>query len=245
MKVNSTFRKINKKRKNRKRSIKELRQWSFVDQNLLSRSDDIDQYEVGNFDRYDEDVDGGSDAAAEVLLDEDWKLDLEEEGEDAPEIQSTGHWLDEESFKKHMYDLGTIASLQETFNTRQSVTNTEAENLIYASKRASLAINRVYSFIVHALHGGAYTGEVLNVGAAVAYVLKNFNTFLPLYLSHLRLVLNRMPLTVKIVLHDIDQVLLRGFLLSEEADRLLNGTQVSVLLIESYINILSFLLCMY
>jgi glycerol-3-phosphate responsive antiterminator len=135
-------------------------------------------------------------------------------------------------FKEYFTANGLIAYLTDQYNTKNIKVNNAIDNYNEAKKRAFLAVHRVYLLSMHSLSNEPSTDCLIdNVEQVIGYVVEKLNVFLPSFLNHLRMDLNRQPLTIKVVICDFEYVFIRHFLLSEEAIHLFTAAKVSMSLI--------------
>jgi hypothetical protein len=159
-----------------------------------------------------------------------------------------------DDFNAYCEDIGILNHLQQVFNTKQLKTNTVESNAKDAEKRATIALNRVFTFLEQSLFFiVSWTVEDVadatnlspynhSVEGLFVHVMKNFNYFLLKQLDYLNM-LNRAPTTVKQVLEDYEEIFLKYFLLSEAVSPIIpeaTVSNISSLLI--YTNLFNYLL---
>ena len=140
----------------------------------------------------------------------------DDEDDDSLEPNNDGNDFVKKSFLDMMSSLGISAYLDTVYNTKDPTLNHPAKCLADAQSRRSVAMNRCWYFVSHAISSAIHLDKS-NMQSCFNYVISNFgpclNGYIQLLVQHHR----RAPETIKAVLVDFEHIFLNHYLLRKQA----------------------------
>ena len=128
------------------------------------------------------------------------------------------------SFLDMLSSLGICEYLDTVYNTKDPTLNLASKCLADAQSRRSVALNRCWYFVSHAI-SSAFHLDKSNMQSCFKYVINNFgpclNSYVQLLVQHHR----RAPETIKAVLVDFEHIFLTYYLIRKHACHSFDTTQ--------------------
>jgi len=140
----------------------------------------------------------------------------DDEDDDSLEPNNDGNDFVKKSFLDMLSSLGICEYLDNVYNTKDPTLNHPAKCLADAQSRRSVAMNRCWYFVSHAISSAIHLDKS-NMQSCFNYVISNFgpclNGYIQLLVQHHR----RAPETIKAVLVDFEHIFLNHYLLRKQA----------------------------
>ena len=140
----------------------------------------------------------------------------DDEDDNYLEPNNDGNDFVKKSFLDMLSSLGICEYLDNVYNTKDPTLNLPAKCLADAQSRRSVAMNRCWYFVSHAISSAMHLDKS-NMQSCFKYVINNFgpclNSYIQLLVQHHR----RAPETIKAVLVDFEHIFLTHYLLRKQA----------------------------